>query len=272
MKLSDKFEIIDFHMHTALVKEQIIYYYRDECKMDADTVLKVYDELGISHFCGTVLGPKVESCDKPEMLRRMIKDNDDVIALHEIYGDRYIPGFKVNPHFLRESCEEIERMHRLGHRLIGELVPYMDGWIDLQSSRELSEILELAGEYNMIVNIHDEESTADDIDFMIRNNKNVTFVIAHPSAFTRLDRNISRMKMRDNVYIDLSGNGMTYNGIARHIVNEVGSDRILFGSDFPICNIGAFAGSVIFDPFLSDTEKERILALNARRLLGMGGA
>ena len=53
----------------------------------------------------------------------------------------------------------------------------------------------------------------------------------------------------------------------RRIIDEVGVDRVLFGSDFPTCNPAMFVGGVLLDPLLTDEEKEKIFAGNAKRLL-----
>lgn len=268
--ITNKFEIIDFHTHPYMQPEQNSFYYRDNCNMQFETTLRVMDSLGISKFCGRPLAPAIDrNCSKEEKVSRLYAINNTAIQLKEIYGERYVAGFNVTPMCVMESCEEIERMHKKGVRLIGELSPYLDGWVDMQASKQFYEILELAKKYDMIVNLHDEIIYADDIDKLLKENKGVKFVIAHPNAFSKLDRNIARMKANDNVYIDLSGNGIFYNGVTRTLIDEVGVDRILFGSDYPICSLGAFAGSVVFDPFLTDAEKEKILNKNAKQLLGI---
>lgn len=270
MNITNSFEIIDFHVHPYANDEQNVVYYKRDCNMQVETTLKVMDDLGVSKFCGRPLAPSLsQNSSREEKIQRLYKINDTALQLKEIYGDRYIPGFNVTPRLVKESCAEIERMHRNGFRLIGELTPYLDGWVDLQSSKEFYEILEFAKTYDMVVSIHDEVAYADDIDKLLQENRGIRFVIAHPNAFSKLERNIARLRRNDNVYIDLSGNGIFYNGVTRKLIDEVGADRILFGSDYPICSLGAFAGSVVFDPFLSDLEKEKILSLNVKKLLNI---
>ena len=75
------------------------------------------------------------------------------------------------------------------------------------------------------------------------------------------------MKRYPNYYLDISGNGILRQGALRHIIDEVGVERILFGSDFPTCNAGMFVGGVLLDDLLTDCEKEMIFSKNAKRLL-----
>ena len=53
----------------------------------------------------------------------------------------------------------------------------------------------------------------------------------------------------------------------RRAINAFGIDRILFGSDFPTCNPAMYIGGVLLDELITDTEKEKIFSLNAKRLL-----
>lgn len=52
------------------------------------------------------------------------------VEIYKRFSDFYYPGFHINPNYVEESCETIEWMHKNGFRLIGELVPYMQGWSD----------------------------------------------------------------------------------------------------------------------------------------------
>jgi predicted TIM-barrel fold metal-dependent hydrolase len=54
----------------------------------------------------------------------------------------------------------------------------------------------------------------------------------------------------------------------RYAVDQVGSERILFGTDYPICNPGVYIGGVLAEP-ISDEAKENIFSKNAKRLLGI---
>ena len=67
----------------------------------------------------------------------------------------------------------------------------------------------------------------------------------------------------------LSGTGIIRYGVTKRLIDSVGSDRILFGTDYPTCNPGMFVGGILFDNLLKDSEKEKIFSLNAKRLLGL---
>ena len=109
----------------------------------------------------------------------------------------------------------------------------------------------------------------DEMDKMVQNHKDVVFVAAHPGEYSDLMRHIERMKMSENYYLDISGTGLFKYGMLRHIIDTVGVERVLFGSDYPTCNPAMFIGGVLLDNLLTDSEKEKIFSLNAKKLLNI---
>ena len=177
------------------------------------------------------------------------------------------PGFHVHPDFVRESCDEIEWAHSLGYRLIGELVPYMHGWTDY-GSKALSEILDTAAQYHMVVSYHTVVEEAEEMDRMLAAHPQLTFVAAHPGQRPDYLRQIERLKRFPNLSLDLSGTGLFRYGMLAYGVKQVGAERFLFGTDYPICNPGMYVQAVMQE-HITDEERERIFHGNAERILGM---
>ena len=209
---------------------------------------------------------KTEDSKSGNFWETIKNNNDAALKLKEYYGDFYIPGFHVHPEYLEESIEEIHRMHQMGIRLIGELVPYKDGWDDY-SSKEFSILIDEAAKHNMIINFHSQGE--DEMDDMVKNHKDVVFVAAHPGEYNAFMRHIERMKMSENYYLDISGYGIFRYGMLRKAIDTFGIDRIIFGSDYPICNPGMYIGGVLYDNLISDSEKEKIFSLNTKKLLNI---
>ncbi len=259
------FEIVDFHIHPFVDDKNNICAHSDCCKMDAGETLKIMDELNISHFCGSVIGGGKPTDDKG-MLDKMYRNNNLALQLKDEYKGRYIAGFHVHPKFVKQSLDEIERMSKLGVNLIGELVPYMDGWSDY-SSKEFREILDVAEQYNMVVSFHSIDD--EQMDKMVKAHPKLTLVAAHPGECGSLMRHIERAKLSENYYLDVSGYGIFRYGALRRLIDNMGADRVLFGSDYPTCNVGMYVGGVLFDRTVTDIEKEKIFSLNAKRLLNI---
>lgn len=258
------FEIIDFHTHPFLERENNICSHTDNCNMSVDGTYELFSRLGVSKICGSVV-----SCGRREnesAWDKIRRNNDTALKLREKYGDFYVPGFHIHPGYIEESIAEIHRMKNLGVKLIGELVPYMDSWGNY-ASPEFSILLDEAEKCGMIVSIHSDGE--DEMDELVRNHPGLIVVAAHPGEYGEFMRHLERMRMSENYYLDLSGYGMFRHGMLRHGIDEFGAERFLFGSDYPTCNPAMYIGGVLLDTLIKDEEKEKIFSLNAKRLLGI---
>lgn len=259
------YEIIDFHMHPFTVPENNICSHKEYCNMSPENTVTYMKSLGISKICGSVLcrnfSDHMPYANDWEALR---ESNRLALELKKLYGDFYVPGFHVHPGYVRESCEEIEKMSALGIHLIGELTPYMHGWSDY-STGAFDEILNVATRHHMIVSFHTMDN--DQIDSMVRKHPDTVFVAAHPGEYENVIRHFRRMKMSENYYLDLSGTGLFRHGMLRHGINECGVERFLFGTDYPVGMPSMYVGGVVMDPLFSEEEKRMLLAGNAKRLL-----
>ena len=258
------YRIIDFHTHPFPTKQYNICNHIDNCNMSIENTKQMFQNLGISKICGSVI-KNFPLRQNETWWDRVQNCNNHALKLKEIYGEFYIPGFHIHPDFPEESIQEIDKMYKLGIKLIGELVPYMMGY-STYNNTGLNKIVDYATEKDMIISIHTGNDD-DDIDAFVKMHPDTTIIAAHPGEYTRLMRHIERMKRHPNYFIDLSGGGTFRYGMIRRVIDEVGSDRILFGSDFPTCNPSMFLGGVLLDDLISPKEKQAILADNAERLL-----
>lgn len=256
------YKIIDFHTHPFTGDDTNICEHISYSKMSVENTKKDFLKLGVEKICGSVIERVAYGKEKTFDNVRAL--NDKALALRDLYDGFYVPGFHVHPNFVKESIAEIERMDKLGVKLIGELVPYRDGWLDY-SCKGFSEILDAAAHYNMIVNFH--SGGEDEMDKMVRNHKDVLFVAAHPGSAENFKRHLKRMAMSENYFLDLSGSGIMRHGLLRHGIDEFGAERFLFGSDYPTCNPAMFIGGVALDFLISEEEKQKIFYDNACRLL-----
>ena len=90
--------------------------------------------------------------------------------------------------------------------------------------------------------------------------------MAHPRDGADYQENLARIRRHENVCLDLSGTGLFRYGMLRYGLDQVGKDRILFGTDYPICNPGMYVEAVLFEN-LTDEELETVMEKNARRLI-----
>lgn len=50
-------------------------------------------------------------------------------------------------------------------------------------------------------------------------------------------------------------------------VDEIGAHKVVFGTDYPICDLQMYIGAIAHDELLTDNEKRLILSENAKRIL-----
>lgn len=256
--------IIDFHTHPYICADEFMNFY-PECFEPSPQQLKAdLQKAGITHICGSVLNKK-RAYTSEEGFDYIKECNDKALAIKDRLGDFYTPGFHVHPHFVEESVAEIERMAKAGVRLIGELVPYMHGWSDY-SCDGLHTILDAAAKYGMTVSFHTMTNEQKEMTEMIAAHPDIRFVAAHPNEKEMFLLHLERLKKFDNFWLDLSGTGIFRYGLISYGVKEAGSEKFIFGTDYPICNPGMYVQAVMHEP-LSDTERENILYKNAAALI-----
>lgn len=253
------FEIIDFHIHPFLRRENNVCFYEKTVEKleDIPSDLK---RAGITKACGSVI--EHLKCETFEDIRRL---NDEALQIKEKLGDFYIPGIHIHPKFVLESCEELKRMHDKGVILIGELVPYFMNWKDYYDSN-LHEIFKCIEELKMVVSVHNQSEET--LEMAVKTFPNITFVAAHPGEKNIYFKHLELMGKYDNYYLDLSGTGIFRYGVIRYGVNKVGGEKFLFGTDYPICNPGMYVQAVLYEK-LKTKDYEAIFSENAKRILNL---
>lgn len=264
------YKIIDFHTHPFKTPDTNICSHKEFANMSMENTIRDLKGMGFDMICGSV----VQRFDKDTTWEKIQALNDEALFLREFYKGYYVPGFHVHPLYLKESIAEIERMSKLGVKLIGELVPYMHNWSDY-NCKAFHEILDCAEHYKMILNFHPHGTVEErpyyqeQMNEMVKAHKNLVIVAAHPGDYKSFLYHLKRLEMSDNYYLDLSGGGIFRHGLLRHGIDLFGKERFLFGSDYPTCNPAMFLGGVALDFTITEEEKEFIFHKNAERLLGL---
>lgn len=260
------FEIIDFHTHPFIERENNICNYINNYNMSVDSTRELFSQLGVSKICGSVI--RIKCFENESVWDKVKRNNELALRLREIYGEFYVPGFHIHPDYVDESIEEIYRMKDLGVNLVGEIVPSIDQWNNYASPK-FSILLDEVEKCGMVISLHSVMEEEDEMDELVKKHPNLKIVAAHPGEYPQFLRHLERMRMSENYYLDLSGYGMFRHGMLRYGIDEFGAERFIFGSDYPTCNPGMYIGGVLLDTLITDEEKEMIFSLNAKRLLGI---
>ncbi len=250
-------EVIDFHIHPFIKKSRNVCFYDDTVNEYSD----IKDDLkraGIDYACGSVIERiKANSFDEVKAL------NDEALKLKNLFGDFYIPGIHIHPNFVQQSVSELRRMKEAGVKLVGELVPYFMGWENYYDEK-MELIYEEINRLDMVVSLHTQKEES--IEEALKRFPDIKFIAAHPMDKEAFLRHIDRIKKYDNYYLDFSGTGIFRYGLIAYGVKQVGSERFLFGTDYPICNPAMYVNAVLFEK-LKDKDYENIFYANAKRIL-----
>ncbi len=251
------YEIIDAHVHPYLKSENNLALYG--YPVTTEDFIRELKKVGIGRACGSVIVRKEINFEEMREL------NNEALELQSLYPDFFIPGVHVHGDYPQESCEELEKMHAAGVRWIGELVPYMLKTGEY-TSPGMMDILALAQELDMVVNIHSGEPLAENEKIM-KAFPNLKVVLAHPGEGENARRRFEFMARWKNVYMDISGTGLFRWNMLRFGIDICGSEKFLFGTDFPICSPGMNVYGVLTEN-LKEQEIKNIFSENFKRLTG----
>ncbi len=250
----------DFHTHPYISEPENIKRYKVPEDAGYARQRAQMESVGIYRAAGSVIHVLAGA---PYTKETLLLENEIAMQIFAEHGDFYVPGIRIHPDFVQESCAAVEAAYKKGVRLIGELTPYSSG---VKSYTDCAEIFDLAQSLDMVVSCH--PTTNEDMNRVCEMFPRLTFVFAHPGEHAAYTGHIDRMQKYENAYLDISGTGLFRYGMLRYGIDKVGADRILFGTDYPVCNAGMYVGGVLFEELTAE-ELEKVAYKNAERLLGL---
>jgi hypothetical protein len=181
------------------------------------------------------------------------------------YPDRLYAYVVVNPNDPEGTLADVTRFLRGGTNFVGlKLHCYLHG--AQLHDRGYAKCLAFASENDLPVLVHG--GGKDDWDGMCLQYPNANFIMAHACLWDGVDRDgialYERVRTTPNLYVDVCGSA-AYRGSLRKLIDLVGADKILYGSDFPMFDFAWELGRVTLAD-ITDEEKRLICGENARRL------
>lgn len=195
--------------------------------------------------------------------------NDEIVQIATEQAPFIVPSCLINPNFAGETLHEMRRCREeFNVAWIGELCGYMGGYTF--DTPTFSAAMHLAGELNMVVQIHNEDIA--DIERLCRAFPQVTIVLSHLGEGPEdTAARIGLTRTCPNLHLDICGNGFERMGILELAVRTAGAERVLFGSDFSINDPAGVIARIEKSYFDADT-RQKILGGNLERLLVEHGA
>jgi predicted TIM-barrel fold metal-dependent hydrolase len=276
--------IIDFHTHIFppwLKERRDEYIKRDPCFSllyshpkariaTAEELLASMDEAGIG--LSVVLNAGWVSHEL------CVKTNDYILDSVSRYSTRLIGFCAIQPGARDAAIAELERCAEAGAKGIGELRSDVQGF-DLADKTTMKPLVDAALKHDLIFLTHSSEPvgheysgkggiTPDILYSFITAFLNLKLVCAHWGGglpFYALMPEVA--KALTNVSFDTAATAFLYKPeIFEQMSHIIGSDKILFGSDYPLMHQSRVLDQ-IQSAQLSEEDKARILGANAQQLL-----
>jgi len=281
--------IIDFHTHvfSPRIKKNrskyidsdpsfAILYSNKEAKLaTADELIASMDKDGVDISVILNIGWAThELC---------VETNDYILESIARYPNRLIGFCAIQPYSTSAAIAEVERCAKGGIRGIGELRPDIQ-LLDLNDKEVMEPFIEVVRKHKLILLTHASEPvghqypgkgsiTPDILYPFITSFPDLTIVCAHWGGglpFYALMPEVK--KAMSHVFFDTAASPLLYSPqVYNQVIQLVGGDKILFGSDYPLLGQGRLLKE-ISSLDLPEETKSLILSGNAQRLLGINKA
>jgi uncharacterized protein len=205
-------------------------------------------------------------------------NNDYILAAVQRHPDR-LRGFCCVDPFLPEAAAEVERCLAAGLSGVGELAFYRSG-IDAPCIECLAPIMDLCRRFDVPVMIHTNEpvghkypgktpNTLAQIYNIAKRYPDNTIILAHWGGgiffYQLLKREVKETLAK--VYYDTAASPFLYDPAVYRLAAElVGSEKILFGTDFPLLKPGRYYKEIDASG-LDAVQRCKVLGENASVLL-----
>jgi uncharacterized protein len=214
-----------------------------------------------------------------------VEQNSWTMDVVKKYPDRLLALAAIQPNAGADAIRELERCVAGGMVGLGEL--NADGQSFHLDDKDFRALAHRAGELNVAMLLHTNEPVghqypgkgtlplADIYDF-VKATPNLRLVLAHWGGgfpFYELMREVR--KVAANVYYDSAASPLLYSPkIFRTVIDIVGSDKVLFGSDFPLILYPKRQSEPDFTLFLDEIrglglsaeEWEKVMGGNAKQV------
>jgi predicted TIM-barrel fold metal-dependent hydrolase len=203
--------------------------------------------------------------------------NDVVAQAVSQYPDRFIGYTRVNANYPETIENELIRcFDELGFKGI-KIHPYSDQVFPVDS--RYKPVWEFAAKRNVPVLIHtwntlryndplNKFCIPSQFEKIAQDYPEAKIILGHSGGeYDGILEAIRVAKALPNVFLDTASSRL-YPGVIEMMVNEVGADKVLFGSDVPFLSPVPQIGKIVYAD-LEESEKRMILGLNAAKLFSI---
>ena len=197
--------------------------------------------------------------------------NEQIRQAVEDYPTRFLGYCSLNPHRSEAAIRgELEKHVLRGNLKAIKLHPSIHAYP--VTGERYRPVWEFANEHSVPVLIHTWEGDARCRPSLFadlgKQYPNVDMLLGHSGGTAGgMDESIEVAQKWERLYLDLTGS-LLPRGMLERMVDEVGADRVLFGTDMPFVDGRPQIGYVACAR-ISDDDKRSIFGLNAKRIFGL---
>ncbi|MDH5391040.1 MAG: amidohydrolase family protein [Candidatus Bathyarchaeota archaeon] len=222
-------------------------------------------------------------------------DNEQVADFVKRHPNRFV-GFgsidlSKSQAYVEEKIREIDRLNLKGIKLI----PTLQFFNPIAVKKNVEKLFEYCEKKRKILTCHtgcdpyiweqphfSQDANPKYLKPIVQDFLKVKVIVAHMGCYSAkvpgvwMDEALELGKANENVWFDIAAVPyvVTYRKLVDKVRKNVGFDRVLFGSDYPAVgggevSIESMIAEVKKSNYLTEGEKQKILGLNAAKLLGL---
>lgn len=249
------FPVIDAHTHMVDSRHQTVsnisMFHSDE-----DSMIRKMDLLGVD---------KIVTIPWEGIMTAGDSANDTAFNACEKYPGRIEAYAMYNPNYEEDLNRVLDHYH--GKLRFKGIKPYYPKHkIDLLDIR-YEKWFEYGDKNSLFILVHsDYPEIPQKVESLSQKYKNLSFILAHAGISYEMARcNVAAARKSGNIYLEITFTSLT-NGVIEYMVDELGADRILYGSDMPMRDPAPQLAWVCYAGITVE-DKKKILGENMQKLL-----
>lgn len=248
--------VIDAHGHNG-VPDGVISY------ATPHGMVVMMDRFGVDVACISIL-PRIVGGN-------VVLGNDLCMETVRSHPERFVGYAAVNPRYPEVMQQELERCRReAGFRHV-KIHPERHNYPVTGSNYDAA--WEFALKHKSVVLCHSalRRTTCAPamFDELAERHPDINIIMGHGGNINDAYKDAVEVALkRKNIYLDTSGWCMTSLGVVEYVVDRLGAERVLMGTDFILLAQGFQLGPVAYAK-ISEDDKRKIMGLNAAKLFGI---
>lgn len=247
-------EIIDFHAHLGPIQVMHVPAH------DSVSMIKTMDLCGINK---TVVSPNIG------INSDFVLGNDSMLEEIRAHRGRIYGACMVNGHYPELSMDELQRCFSDDKDVkMVKIHPYST-FCNMKDKR-MKKIYEFASERKLVVLVHtwldgDSYGSQDIFAEVVKDYPDINWVMGHSGGPYGSFHAVELAKEMENIFLDITVSTSPARQI-EYFVSEIGSERVMFGTDNPFIDPRPQIGRVGLAD-ISHQDRVNIFSANARRLV-----